>query len=346
MYEKEARMVVKSLVWQDTKVVIIDQTKLPLEEIYLEISDYRELVTAIKQLKIRGAPAIGIAGAFGVVLGANEIEATDNVEFRQQLNKIIEELAATRPTAVNLFWALDRMRKIVNSNDRLQPQEIKRKLLVEAIQILDEDQQTCQLIGKHGATLLKDGDSVLTHCNAGALATGGIGTALGVLFTAAKQGKKIKVYADETRPLLQGARLTTWELMKAGIDVTLICDNMAAWVMQQGWIDCVMVGADRIAANGDAANKIGTYNLAVLAHYHKIPFYIVAPTTTFDLRLKSGKEIPIEQRVSEELTEGFGKRTAPEGVLVYNPAFDVTPNKLITAIISENGIFYPPYLKK
>lgn len=341
--EKETNMDIKSIIWNDTKIVIIDQTKLPLEEIYLAISDYRELATAIKQLKIRGAPAIGIAAAFGVVLGANETKTEVYVEFRQRLNIIIDELAATRPTAVNLFWALDRMRKIVNSSGGLQIQQIKQMLLEEAIHILEEDQQTCQLIGKHGATLLKDGDAVLTHCNAGALATAGIGTALGVIFTAVKQGKKIKVYADETRPLLQGARLTAWELMKAGIDVTLICDNMAAWIMQQGWINCVMVGADRIAANGDAANKIGTYNLAVLAHYHQIPFYVVAPTSTFDMSIKSGKKILIEQRLSKEVTEGFGKRTAPDGVLVYNPAFDVTPGELICAIVSEKGIFYPPF---
>lgn len=339
-------MEVKAIEWRNGKVIIIDQTKLPLEEIYLEISDYRELADAIKQLKIRGAPAIGIAAAFGVVLGANGIQATDSAEYREQLNKIIDELAATRPTAINLFWALDRMRKMLNSDYSLPEREIKRTLLAEAIQILEEDQQTCQLIGNHGATLLKDGDTVLTHCNAGALATGGIGTALGVIFTAVEQGKKIKVYADETRPLLQGARLTTWELMKAGIEVTLICDNMAAWVMQQRLINCVMVGADRIAANGDAANKIGTYNLAVLAKHHKIPFYVVAPTSTFDLSLKSGKEIPIEQRDREEVTRGFGRQTALDDVSVYNPAFDVTPNELITAIVSEKGIFYPPYLKK
>jgi methylthioribose-1-phosphate isomerase len=336
-------MEVKSIEWKDGKVVIIDQTKLPVEEVYLEITDYQELASAIKQLKIRGAPAIGIAGAFGVCLGANEIRTADYSEFRKTIEVIIEEFAATRPTAVNLFWALERMRKIIHSNRGIKPDEIEEKLLEEALRILNEDRETCRLMGEHGASLLKDGDTVLTHCNAGALATGGIGTALGVIFTAVKQGKKIKVFADETRPLLQGARLTTWELMKAGIEVTLICDNMAAWVMQQGWIDCVMIGADRIAANGDVANKIGTYNLAVLAQYHKIPFYVVAPTSTFDFSLKSGKEIPIEQRANEEVSEGFGKRTAPGGVSVYNPAFDVTPNELITAIVSEKGIFYPPF---
>ncbi len=336
-------MGIKTIEWRNGRVIIIDQTKLPLEELYLEISDYRELADAIKLLKIRGAPVIGIAGAFGVCLGANEVETENLSDFKLRMTKIINELAATRPTAVNLFWALDRMKTVIESNAGMKPAEIKLKLLDEAIRILEEDRETCRLMGEHGAALLKDGNTVLTHCNAGALATGGIGTALGVIFTAVKQGKKIKVYADETRPLLQGARLTTWELMKAGIDVTLICDNMAAWVMKQGWIDCVMVGADRIAANGDAANKIGTYNLAVLANYHQIPFYVVAPKSTFDLNLKSGKEIPIEQRASEEVTEGFGKQTAPCDVSVYNPAFDVTSNELITAIVSEKGICYPPF---
>ncbi|HEX9972512.1 MAG TPA: S-methyl-5-thioribose-1-phosphate isomerase [bacterium] len=329
--------------WKNDRAIIIDQTKLPTEEKYLEITNYREMAKAIKQLKIRGAPAIGIAGAFGVCLAANEINATDMNVFKNRLSKIIGELAATRPTAVNLFWALDRMKIIITSNIGQTPREMKQKLLAEAISILNEDRETCRLMGEHGASLLKDGDTVLTHCNAGALATGGIGTALGVIFTAASQGKKIRVFADETRPLLQGARLTTWELMKAGIDVTLICDNMAAWVMQQGWIDCVMVGADRVAANGDAANKIGTYNLAVLAKYHQIPFYVIAPTATFDLSLRSGTEIPIEQRARDEVTHGFGRQTAPAGVAVYNPAFDVTPNELITAIVSEKGIFASPF---
>ncbi|MCI0493826.1 S-methyl-5-thioribose-1-phosphate isomerase [candidate division KSB1 bacterium] len=333
----------RTIEWKNDRVIILDQTKLPLEERYLEITNYREMAKAIKQLKIRGAPAIGIAGAFGVCLAANEISATDMNVFKNRLSKIIDELAATRPTAVNLFWALDRMKTILASNIDQTPQAMKQMLLAEAMNILTEDRETCRLMGEHGASLLKDGDTVLTHCNAGALATGGIGTALGVIFTAANQGKKIRVFADETRPLLQGARLTTWELMKAGIDVTLICDNMAAWVMQQGWIDCVMVGADRIAANGDAANKIGTYNVAVLARHHHIPFYVIAPTSTFDLSLQTGAEIPIELRAREEVTHGFGRQTAPAGVAVYNPAFDVTPNELITAIVSEQGIFAPPF---
>lgn len=336
-------MEIKTIEWKAGKVVIIDQTRLPLEEIYLELTDYRDLAEAIRHLKIRGAPAIGIAGAFGVCLGANEIHTDDAHEFKQRMEQIIAELAATRPTAVNLFWALNRMTGVIDANLNLKPAAIKSALIEEANRILAEDQETGRLMGAHGAALLKDGDTVLTHCNAGALATGGIGTALGVIFTAAQQGKKIKVYADETRPLLQGARLTTWELQQAGIDVTLICDNMAAAVMQRGWINCVLVGADRIAANGDVANKIGTYNLAVLAHHHHLPFYVVAPTSTFDLALKTGHEIPIEQRDGKEVTEIAGKRLAPSKVSVFNPAFDVTPHELIKAIISEKGVFVAPY---
>lgn len=336
-------MVVKTIEWKNDKVVLIDQTKLPTEEVYLEISDYRQLAEAIKKLQIRGAPAIGIAGAFGVCLAANEINSNNYEQFKQKLEVVINELAATRPTAVNLFWALDRMRAIIINNKTVSPEEIKKILLKEAFLILEEDKKNCREISKHGATLLKDGDTVLTHCNTGALATGDFGTALGSVYTAVEQGKKIKVFADETRPLLQGARLTAWELKKAGIDITLICDNMAAFVMQQGWIDCIMLGADRIAANGDTANKIGTYNLAVLAKHHNIPFYVVVPTSTFDLSIKSGKDIPIEQRAPEEVTAGLGKRIAPNDVSVYNPAFDITPNELITAIVSERCIFYPPF---
>lgn len=333
----------KTIEWSNGKAIIIDQTRLPTEAKYVAITTYREMAQAIKQLKIRGAPAIGIAGAFGVCLAANEISTEDTAAFKARLLTIIEELAATRPTAINLCWALNRMKALLASHDGEPPQQIKSRLLAEAQQILEEDRETCRLMGEHGATLLKDGDTVLTHCNAGALATGGIGTALGAIFTAANQGKHLRVFADETRPLLQGARLTTWELMQAKIDVTLICDNMAAWVMQQGWIDCVMVGADRIAANGDAANKIGTYNVAVLAKHHQIPFYVIAPTSTFDVSLPTGAEIPIEQRAREEVIRGFGKPTAPASVAVYNPAFDVTPGELISGIISEKGIFMPPF---
>ncbi|MFZ5516748.1 MAG: S-methyl-5-thioribose-1-phosphate isomerase [Candidatus Zhuqueibacterota bacterium] len=336
-------MQINTIQWVDGKVVIIDQTRLPLEEIYLDITDFRILAAGIKSLKVRGAPAIGIAGAFGVCLGANEIQTDDVAEFKTRVKAIIDELAATRPTAVNLFWALEKMRAKVNFPDDASVPRIRQRLLDQALLIEDEDRRTCRRMGEHGAMLLKDGDTVLTHCNAGALATSDFGTALGVIYSAQAAGKTIKVYADETRPLLQGARLTSWELMKSGIDVTLICDDMAASVMQRGLIGAVIVGADRIAQNGDTANKIGTLNLAVLAHYFGIPFYVVAPTSTIDSSLGSGKEIPIELRSPDEVTQGFGRRTAPEGVSVFNPAFDVTPHELITAIVTENGVSYPPY---
>ncbi len=336
-------MEIRTIEWRTNHVRILDQTRLPLEEAYLDIYDYRELAQAIKQLRIRGAPAIGIAGAFGVCLGAMELAALKREEFDRDIYQVIDHLAATRPTAVNLFWALDRMKKIINSNMDDHPKQIIERLIDEANCILEEDRETCQRMGLHGAELLADGDTVLTHCNAGALATGGIGTALGVIYTAVSQGKRIKVYADETRPLLQGARLTAWELSRFGIDVTLICDNMAAWVMQQGKIQAILVGADRIAANGDVANKIGTYNLAVLAKHHGIPFYVIAPTSTFDLSLPSGAAIPIEQRDGTEVSEPLGRRVAPESISIYNPAFDVTPNSLIDAIVCENGIYRAPY---
>jgi len=336
-------MEIRTIEWRTNHVRILDQTRLPLEEVYLDIYDYRELARAIKQLRIRGAPAIGIAGAFGVCLGAMELAVLERDEFVRKIYQVIDHLAATRPTAVNLFWALDRMKKIIISNIDAHPKQIIERLIDEANCILEEDRETCQRMGLYGAELLADGDTVLTHCNAGALATGGIGTALGVIYTAVSQGKRIKVYADETRPLLQGARLTAWELNRFGIHVTLICDNMAAWVMQQGKIQAILVGADRIAANGDVANKIGTYNLAVLAKHHGIPFYVIAPTSTFDLSLPSGAAIPIEQRDGTEVSELLGRRIAPESIAIYNPAFDVTPNSLIDAIVCENGIYRAPY---
>lgn len=342
-YQGFSDMMIRPIYWQEGQVVMIDQTKLPVEECYLKISDYRDLAQAIQQLKVRGAPAIGIAAAFGVCLGANAIQTNDYRQFRQQIDVVMATLAATRPTAVNLFWALKRMQRVLDSGSACSLDELRRRLLEEAQQILLEDQQMCRQIGAHGATLLKAETTVLTHCNAGALATGDYGTALGVIYAATEQGKRIRVFADETRPLLQGARLTTWELMKAGVEVTLICDNMAAWVMRQGWIDCILVGADRIAANGDTANKIGTYNLAVLARHHGVPFYVVAPTSTIDPLLASGQDIPIEQRAAAEVTDSFGRKTAPTGVAVYNPAFDVTPHQLITALICERGILYPPF---
>ena len=338
-------MPVQTISWRDGKVKLIDQTKLPLELKYLELDDYRLLCEAIIHLRVRGAPAIGIAGALGVVLGVQRLANLNITEFVRKTEGIIDEIARTRPTAVNLFWALERMRKVLQTHTNNSIDRIKQLLLLEALEILTEDKKICRDMSNHGASLIKDNFTILTHCNAGALATADYGTALGVIYTAVKQGKKVKVFADETRPLLQGARLTTWELMQTKINVTLICDNTAAFVMQQGKIDCILVGADRIASNGDTANKIGTYNLAVLALYHHIPFYIVAPTSTLDLTIFSGNEIPIEERASAEVTTGFGGRIAPLGVKVYSPAFDVTPNNLITAIVTEHGIIYPPYLE-
>ncbi len=323
-------------------VIMVDQVRLPGELIYLRTRSVEELWQAIKTLQVRGAPAIGIAAAMGVATSVQgEPDATPALMAKAL--KAADYLATSRPTAVNLFWALDRMRSVVRSSSTLPPPAFKERLVREAIQIRDEDAAMCRAIGKHGATLLKDGDTVLTHCNAGSLATAEYGTALAPIYVATEQKKQIKVYADETRPLLQGARLTAWELMQAGIDVTLICDNMAAHVMKTKTINAVMVGADRIAANGDAANKIGTYGLAVLAKAHNVPFYVLAPSSTFDFSLKTGAEIPIEERAAEEITMGFGRRTAPEGVKTFSPAFDVTPAELITAIVCEKGLLFPPF---
>ncbi|MDD5421868.1 MAG: S-methyl-5-thioribose-1-phosphate isomerase, partial [Candidatus Omnitrophica bacterium] len=281
----------------------------------------------------------------GAVLGVKDSKAKDFQKFFKELRGVTEYLASSRPTAVNLFWALERMERVAKENRNAPVGEIKKILKREAIRIVEEDKASCRRMAGYGERLIKSGDNILTHCNAGGLATADYGTALGVLFEAKKQGKRFKVYADETRPLLQGARLTTWELMHEHIDTTLICDNMAASLMEKGKIDKIFVGADRIAANGDAANKIGTYSLAVLAKYHGVKFYIVAPLSTFDFRLKSGKDIPIEERDGNEVRMIAGKRIAPAKVKVYNPAFDVTPNKLITAIVTEKGIFRKPYLK-
>lgn len=322
---------------------MIDQTKLPEELTYLEISDTEVLAEAIKSLRIRGAPAIGIAGAFGMVLGVQNFAGEEKEVFFKQLKETSEYLNATRPTAVNLSWAIQRMNGVAEQNKDKPVAEIKEQLLKEAQTIWEEDRKICRRLGKHGAKLLKDGFNVLTHCNTGALATVDYGTALGVVFAANEEGKKLHVYADETRPLLQGARLNVWELMNESIDVTLICDNTAAFVMQQKKIDCAIVGADRIAANGDTANKIGTYNVAVLCEKHGVPFYVAAPYSTIDFNLRNGSQIPIEERAAEEITEGFGKRTAPLNTKVYSPAFDITPNELIASIITEEGVIEPPY---
>jgi len=320
---------------------MIDQTLLPTEFKQIDIADVEAMWEAIKVLRVRGAPAIGVAAAFGTVVGIQSSQAADWDAFQADLAKATDYLATSRPTAVNLFWALDRMKRVAAENRSLAIPELKQRLLDEALAICEEDKATCRAIGRHGAELVKDGDGILTHCNAGGLATADYGTALAVMFAAHEQGKTIHAYADETRPLLQGARLTTWELMQAGIDVTLICDNMAAQVMREGRIDLVVVGADRIAANGDAANKIGTYGVAILAREHGIPFYVAAPASTFDLSLPTGEGIPIEQRGAEEITEGFGRRTAPHGAKVYSPAFDVTPAAYIAGIITERGIIQP-----
>lgn len=336
-------MPVDTIRWTGRSIRIIDQTKLPTELVYVECEDVESIAEAIEHLRVRGAPAIGIAGAYGVLLGVQGLETAPWETFKSRLDQTIRRLAATRPTAVNLFWALERMRRVAEVHQGEPVRALKHLLLEEANRIFEEDRTTCRRLGRHGADLLQDGMTVLTHCNAGGLATADYGTALGVLYAAHEQGKRIRVFADETRPLLQGARLTTWELMQNHIDVTLICDNMAAWVMQQGKVDVVIVGADRIAANGDVANKIGTYGLAVLAERHGIPFYVAAPVSTLDIPLPSGDQIPIEERKPEEVTEGFGRRTAPEGVRVYSPAFDVTPHDLVSAIISEKGVARAPY---
>lgn len=336
-------MGMKTLEWDKDKLRLIDQTELPEALGYIECRTVEEVFEAIRQLRVRGAPAIGIAAAFGVVLGIQNIETADYGIFRQGVEKIIHRLGLARPTAVNLFNALDRMKRVIEENRTLSVADLKIALLVEAKAIYEEECVASRQMGDYGARLLPLACTVLTHCNAGALATAEYGTALAVIYRAVEQGKKVKVYVDETRPILQGARLTTWELMQAGIDVTLICDNMAASLMRKGIIDFIFVGADRIAKNGDTANKIGTYSLAVLANHHGIPFYIVAPTSTIDKSIPDGNYIPIEERAPEEITKIAGKRIAPENVKVYNPAFDVTPAKLITGWVTEKGIQKPPF---
>lgn len=333
----------RTIQWRDDAVVMIDQTRLPAEEIYNEYTDFQGVAEAIRGMIIRGAPAIGVAAAMGVALGARDIIADTHESFFKQLDNVCDVLARTRPTAVNLFWAIQRMRRVAEANRDKDLHSIRAILKAEAISIEAEDLQICRSIGAHGEPLIKEGSTVLTHCNAGGLATAGYGTALGVIRAAHEAGKSIQVFADETRPWLQGARLTSWELMKDGIPVTLISDNMAGFFMKKGEIDCVVVGADRIAANGDTANKIGTYSVAVLARENRIPFYVAAPISTLDLTLRSGDEIPIEERSSQEVTHVQGTPLAPAGVKVRNPAFDVTPAKYITAIITEKGVVRGDY---
>ncbi len=322
----------------DGRLVLLDQTRLPVETVYLECRTVEDVWQAIRRLAVRGAPAIGVAAAYGVCIG---------VQSGRDANEVCDYLATSRPTAVNLFWALERMRRVAHEpspGPSLRGRGILERLLAEARAIHEEDRRQCAAMGRHGADLLADlpdGAGILTHCNAGALATGGDGTALAAIFELARRGKRPHVWADETRPLLQGARLTMWELQQRGIGATLICDSAAAQVMREGRVQAVITGADRIAANGDTANKIGTYGVATLAHAHNIPFYVAAPTTTFDLSVATGADIPIEQRAAEEITNGLGKQTAPNDVAVYNPAFDVTPASLIAAIITDRGVVRP-----
>ena len=328
--------------WHEGRVRLIDQRQLPGQVVYLDCADHHEVAEAIRNLSVRGAPAIGIAAAMGLALGARSIQTRDPDHFLRELSRIADELAATRPTAVNLFWALDRMIRVAASRSQLDVESLVQALIAESQAILDEDIAMNRAMGKIGAAFIEGGDTILTHCNAGALATGGYGTALGVIRAAWEDGKKIRVIADETRPVLQGARLTAWELMQDDIPVTLITDNMAGALMREGRIQRCIVGADRIAANGDVANKIGTYSVAVLARYHGIPFYVAAPTSTLDLSIPSGAHIPIEARDPREVTHVHGlAHIAPDGVDVANPAFDVTPADLITAIITEKGAFRP-----
>src|SRR5215468_3484699 len=339
---------IKTVEWTKDGVRMLDQRVLPSEETYLMLRSYDEVAEAIRKMVIRGAPAIGVSAAMGIALGASQSVGTSVADLEDDLNYICDVMGKTRPTAVNLFWAIERMRSVFNKEKARTSdvEEVKQRLVAEAIAIFHEDIEANRAIGLHGGPLIPDGATVLTHCNAGALATAGdYGTALGVIRGARDAGKKIAVIADETRPFLQGLRLTAWELAKDDIPVTVITDNMAGHVMKSGKVDAVVVGADRIAANGDTANKIGTYMVAVLAREHGVPFYVAAPLTTLDLSLASGEEIPIEERDAKEVTHIKDHQLAPDGINVHNPAFDVTPHQLITAIITDKGVARPPYVK-
>ena len=333
-------MEIKPIEFKENKLILIDQRKLPKKEEYFVCNSYLDVTYAIKEMVVRGAPAIGVTAAYGIALFV--LNCSDRDELVKGFEKVCKEFSETRPTAVNLFWAINRMKKKFNNckNDNLI--KIKEEILKEANKIFNEDIEINKKIGENGEKLIKNNSNILTHCNAGALATAGYGTALGVIRSAFYNGKKIHVYVDETRPFLQGSRLTAWELMKEKIPCTLICDNMAGFLMKLGKIDAIIVGADRIASNGDTANKIGTYSLAVLARKHNIPFYVAAPYSTFDFNIKTGEEIPIEERPGNEITEMFTKNSAPDGIKTFNPAFDVTDAELITAIITEKEILYPP----
>ncbi|MBO8129432.1 MAG: S-methyl-5-thioribose-1-phosphate isomerase [Peptococcaceae bacterium] len=334
----------RSMYWEDGRLYILDQVRLPLEVEYIVCQDYQDVAGAISQMKVRGAPAIGAAAAYGMALGASTVNTGSRDVFLEELEKIGRELIGTRPTAVNLQWAVNRVLDRVRAATDKEIAALKELVLQEADTIFLEDIASNQKMGAYGESLVPDGARILTHCNAGALATAGFGTALGVIRAAHQKGKKVHVYAGETRPFMQGTRLTTWELMSDGIPVTLLADSMAGYLMAKGGVDLVIVGADRIAGNGDVANKIGTYSLAVLAKSHQIPFYVAAPLSTVDFSLLSGDDIPIEERAAEELTHFRGKRIAPEGVDVWNPAFDVTPHRFIDAIITDAGVVRPPYL--
>ncbi|HUA58184.1 MAG TPA: S-methyl-5-thioribose-1-phosphate isomerase [Verrucomicrobiae bacterium] len=331
---------VETIQWVDDAVVMIDQTRLPIEETFVTCRTYQEVATAIRDMIIRGAPAIGVAAAMGVALGALH---ANEPSFDSEMETVCSTLAATRPTAVNLFWAIDRMQGLYRSLHGKPVAEIRARLVEEARLMREEDIAICRAIGRHGASLVPDGKTVLTHCNAGALATAGYGTALGVIRAAVEGGKHIDVFADETRPFLQGARLTVWELQQDAIPVTLITDNMAGHFLKSGRIGCVVVGADRIAANGDVANKVGTYSVAVLAKENGVPFFVAAPISTLDLSLASGSQIPIEQRPAAEVTHMFGHQVAPDATTVQNPAFDVTPARYVSAIITERGVAQAPF---
>jgi len=333
----------ETIAWTNDGVRMIDQRVLPGIESYIVCKAWQEVAEAIRNMTIRGAPAIGVAAAMGIALGVERSAAKDNDALEAEFNVICKEMAATRPTAVNLFWAIARMRALYEHINDRRLTEIRAALVAEAERVLEEDIAICKAIGKNGASVVPETGSVMTHCNAGALATGGYGTALGVIRAAIEGGRAMHVYSCETRPFLQGARLTVWELQQDGIPVTLITDNMAGHVLKSGKVGMIVVGADRIAANGDVANKIGTYSLAVLAKENGIPFYVAAPISTLDLTLASGDEIPIEQRSASEVTHVFGVQVAPAGIMVENPAFDVTPNRYVAGIITEHGVARPPY---
>jgi len=337
-------MALSHIKFENHKLILLDQRCLPMQEIYVSLSDHEQVAQAIENMVVRGAPAIGVAASFGLAIAAHNFSKNPKEKFFNLLSSAKEKLASTRPTAINLFWALNRMMDLAISGPDRSTDEIALELEKEAFAIWNEDVASCRSMGKYGARFVKDGAQILTHCNAGALATGGYGTALGVVRAAVEEGKKVHVYVDETRPFLQGARLTAYELMVDSIPVTLICDNMAGYLMNKKMIDLVLVGADRIAANGDTANKIGTYSVSILARENNVPFYVVAPLSTIDLKTSDGDQIPIEERKSEEVTDIFGKvRIAPKDVEVFNPAFDVTPASKITAIITEAGVAIPPY---